>query len=303
MALLDIEKAFDNVWHDGLTYKLMQQNCPTYLVKVITNYLHGRTSRVSVSGVLSEPFLIPAGVPQGSILGPILYNLYTSDIPPLPSGGTLSLFADDSALTYVGRVIRTLVSKLQNGLNAYVTYLHTWKIKVNAAKTQVIVFPHRYTDRLKPQSKIQVLDNEVEWVNVARYLGLLMDSKLLFRPHVDDRVTKSIIMLKRLYPLINRRSKLSTANKLAVYKQIVLPMLEYGSPIWIGCAQTHLKKLQVIQNKFLKMILNLPPHTRTSEVHRLACLDPIVNRLEKNAIRHRTRTLASEWQTIRSLYM
>lgn len=302
MALLDIEKAFDNVWHDGLTHKLLQQNFPIYLIKIIANYLQGRTSQVCVSGVLSDPYPIPAGVPQGSILGPILYNLYTSDIPPLPSGGTLSLFADDSAISYSGRVIRSLVNKLQNGLDAYISYLHTWKIRVNAAKTQVIVFPHRNSDRLKPTVKIKVLGNEVDWVNVVRYLGLKADSKLLFRSHVDDRVTKSTIMIKKLYPLINRRSKMSTANKLAIYKQVVLPMLEYASPVWKGCARTHIKKLQVVQNKFLKMILNLPFRTRTSEVHRLAHLDPIQNRIDNFAIRHRDRALVSEFQTIRGIY-
>lgn len=302
MALLDIEKAFDNVWHAGLTHKLMQQGCPTYLVRVITAYLHGRTSQVSVSGTLSDPYPIPAGVPQGSILGPILYNLYTSDIPPLPSDGKLSLFADDSAISYSGRVIRHLVNKLQAGLNTYVEYLNTWKIRVNAAKTQIIVFPHRNSDRLKPNTKVKVMECEVDWTNDVRYLGLIMDSKLLYRSHVNDLVTKSTIMLRKLYPIINRRSKLSVVNKLATYKQVVLPMLLYGSPVWMGCAQTHLKKLQVVQNRFLKMILNLPHNTRTTEVHRLANLDPIITRITNLATRHRTRARVSEWHTIRRIY-
>ncbi|KXJ70828.1 hypothetical protein RP20_CCG022374 [Aedes albopictus] len=122
-----------------------------------------------------------------------------------------------------------------------------------------------------------------------------MDKKLLFRPHVDDRVKKSTIMLKRLYPIINRRSKVSTTNKLAVYKQVVLPMLVYGSPVWMGCARTHIRKLQVVQNKFLKMIFKLPTRTRTTEVHRLACLDLISNRLQNLSIKHEARAVISEW--------
>ncbi|KXJ82729.1 hypothetical protein RP20_CCG011428 [Aedes albopictus] len=302
MALLDVEKAFDNVWHDGLIHKLARYNFPVYLVKIISDYLDGRSSQVCVGSAVSNPYPVCAGVPQGSILGPLLYNLYTSDIPPLPNGGTLSLFADDSAISYVGRVMRTLVANLQRGLDTYTRYLTDWKIRVNGTKTQTIVFPHRNTDRLKPTTKIRMEDVEVEWANEVRYIGLMLDSKLLFRSHIDDRISKGTMLMKCLYPIINRRSKMSTTNKLAVYKHIVAPMLEYGSPVWQGCAKTHRRKLQVLQNKFLKMILNLPPRTRTTEVHRLANHDPIDHRLATLSERHQTRAQNSEHDSIRNIY-
>lgn len=79
--------------------------------------------------------------PKGSILGPLLYNLYSLDIPPLLGGGTLSLFADDSAISYKGLVIRNLVSKIQTGLNVHIDYLTYWKICVNLGTMQTILFP------------------------------------------------------------------------------------------------------------------------------------------------------------------
>ncbi|XP_062538281.1 uncharacterized protein LOC134206570 [Armigeres subalbatus] len=132
MALLDVEKAFDNVWHDGLVYKLQRYNLPSYLVKIINNYLSARTFRVSISGASSNAHNIVAGVPQGSILGPLLFNLFTSDMPEPPEGGILSLFADDTSIVYNGRVIRALVAKLQRGLDALTEYLTSWKICINA---------------------------------------------------------------------------------------------------------------------------------------------------------------------------
>jgi len=116
MALLDVEKAFDNVWHDGLVYKLHQYNFPIFLVKIIQNYLSDRSFQVSLYDSKSDAINIPAGVPQGSVLGPILFNIFTADMPPLPGGGKLSLFADDTAIIYEGRVIRALTAKLQRGL-------------------------------------------------------------------------------------------------------------------------------------------------------------------------------------------
>lgn len=303
MALLDVEKAFDNVWHDGLVYKLQRYNLPSYLVKIINNYLSARTFRVSISGASSNAHNIVAGVPQGSILGPLLFNLFTSDMPEPPEGGILSLFADDTSIVYNGRVIRALVAKLQRGLDALTEYLTSWKICINAAKTQVIIFPHSKSPKLVPPGDCKIILNgtTVEWANEAGYLGLTLDSKLIFRQQVDKTVTKCNVLLKLLYPLINRRSSLSLKNKLAVYKQIILPVIEYGMPVWESCAKTHHLKLQRVQNKFLRMILNTPPRTRTSEVHRLAGIKTLHERFGECKEKFRVRCLHSDQAPIRAL--
>ncbi|XP_055589088.1 uncharacterized protein LOC129741388 [Uranotaenia lowii] len=156
MALLDVEKAFDNVWHNGLICKLKRFNFPIFLVKIIRNYLTTRSFQVSICNTCSDTFNIHAGVPQGSILGPILFNIFTSDIPELPDGGQLSLFADDTAIIYKGRIIRSIVNKLQNGLDVLAEYFNNWKICINAAKTQSIVFPHSKSPKLVPPEDVKI---------------------------------------------------------------------------------------------------------------------------------------------------
>lgn len=214
VALLDIEKAFDNVWHNGLLYKLIRFNFPTYIIKQIRSYLEQRSSKVFISGTLSDAYNVVAGVPQGSILGPLLYNLYISDIPPLPNGGQISLFADDTAIIYNGRVIKHLTSNLQKGLNTYVKYLQSWKVNVNIAKTQTIVFPHRNKQKLlNPPMEVSVMGQNIPWSAEVRYLGLVLDKKLTFRPHVEATVGKCMMLLNKLYPLITAGQNSRTRTK------------------------------------------------------------------------------------------
>lgn len=305
MALLDVEKAFDNVWHDGLVYKLVSLNVPTYLIKIIQNYLSQRHFKVSLNGKNSKEFPIPAGVPQGSLLGPILYNIYTSDIPRLPDGSGIFLFADDTAITVKGRTPNELKNKLQRSLDVFVNYAKSWKIKINESKTQAIMFLHRQSPKLIPSAncKVEIAGAKIDWSPEVLYLGVIYDAKLLFRSHVDKTINKCQTLVKCLYPLINRRSRLSTRNKLTVYKQIILPVIDYAAPVWESCAYTHKRRIQVSQNKTLKMILNLPFDTRTVEVHQQAGVDPIDERIQKHLNKFKSKCDNSEYELVNSLYI
>jgi hypothetical protein len=303
MALLDVEKAFDNVWHDGLVFKLQRFGFPIFIVKIIQNYLSGRTFQVSLNGISSNIFNIGAGVPQGSVLGPILFNIFTSDIPPLPGGGILSLFADDTSIIYKGRVIGALINKLQRGLVVLSRYFSDWKIRINAAKTQVIIFPHSNSPRLVPSAnqKIRLRESVVDWSKEVAYLGITFDCRLIFREQVDKTSIKCNTLLRALYPIIHRNSNMSLVNKLSVYKQIVLPVIEYGLPIWESCAKCHHLKLQRIQNKFLRVITNSPPRARISEIHHLAQITTLEDRRMVLLERFRDSCLRSIHQVIRDL--
>lgn len=301
MTLLDVEKAFDNVWHQGLIHKLVRYNFPTYLVKILQDYLTNRNFRVFLQGVYSIQCNIKAGVPQGSILGPVLYSVFTSDIPPLQEG-ELSLFADDSAIQVRGRITNAITKKMQRCLDSFLEYTNTWKIKINAIKTQIILFPLSQSPKHKPNSKIVIEGNAIEWSPHVKYLGLTTDEKLLFSTHVNNTRTKCLILLNRLYPLINKTSKLSLTNKLAVYKQIVLPVLDYAAPIWDMCAKSHKNKLQIIQNRFLKLILGLDRNARTTVVHDMAKVELLETRFQKIKNNFINKARLSEYETIRNIY-
>lgn len=305
MALLDVEKAFDNVWHDGLVYKLCHFNFPPHLIKIIRSYLQQRSFKVSLNGYLSNAFPIPAGVPQGSLLGPLLYSIYTSDIPPLGEGCVFFLFADDTAIAVKGRMPTEITNKLQRCLDAFVEYASTWKIKINASKTQAVMFLHRQSYRLKPPPNCTVTmdGTRVEWSSEVVYLGLLFDDKLLFRSHVDRSLTKYSALTRSLYPLIARRSRLSRANKLAVYKQVLSPALLYAAPVWGQCAQTHIARIQVAQNRALRMILDSPFGTRIIDLHEEANCPRISEKIRITTESFKQKCIISEHALISALYI
>jgi hypothetical protein len=213
-------------------------------------------------------------------------------------------FADDTAITVKGRMPREITNKLQRCLDTFIGYANTWKIKINAAKTQTIMFLHRQSPKLvPPPSCVVVLEGtRVEWSAEVTYLGLLFDQKLLFRSHVDRILVRSSALIRSLYPLIKRRSRLCRTNKLAVYNQIIAPMILYAAPVWASCAQTHRNKVQIIQNRILRMVLDRPYDTRISDLHQEAEIPKIDSKINDIKTKFEQKCQTSEHALISNLF-
>jgi len=236
------------------------------------SFLKNRSFAVHLNGVKSENYKIPAGVPQGSVLGPILYNIFTSDIP-IPNNCFLSAFADDIAIGSTGVLGEDIVNNLQTGMDGLQNFFTKWKIKINSGKTKAIYFTRKRKECFKPHCKLKIEENEIEWVETVKYLGITLDSKLTFKHHINQTVDKVNKTIVTLYPFINKNSYLSVNNKLLIHKTIFQPILLYGAPIWHDCAKTHISRLQVAQNKVLKLMLNLPFYFSTKKLHEKANVD------------------------------
>lgn len=284
MLALDLKNAFDTVWHDGLLFKLKLLNCPLYLIKLIQSFLERRSFVVTVNGTQSRRTFASAGVPQGSCLSPILFNIFISDIP-LSDFSQLAQFADDTALLSSSFRTTTIIRRLQKDSDRLTKYFKKWRINLNPQKSESVLFSRKTALRHRPNVSLVVDNNDVEWHDHLKYLGIILDRRLTFRSHIDHVIAKIHKMIRALYPLINKNSKISWDNKILIFKTIFRPSISYACPVWIGCAKTQIIRLQRLQSKILKMMLNLHWRTSTSFVHSLAGVDlfPVyIQRLNEN---------------------
>lgn len=300
MVLLDLKSAFDSVWHDGLIWKLANSPCPLYLVRLIQSFLSDRTFSVRVDQEHSRTLRIPTGVPQGAVLSPFLFNFFLSDLPS-PERCFLAQFADDIAALTSNKSPRFILSRLQTFVDQFDAFCKKWRLALNPDKTESIYFTRRTSPRFYPSRGITVQRHECPWSDHAKYLGVFLDRRLTYAKHMNHAITKSGNTIKSLFSVINRRSRLHVKNKLLIFKSIIRPNYMYGCQIWGDCADVHLKKLQVVQNKILKMCYDLPYDFPTIGLHEIDKIDPIKTYASNLMNKFVDKCQSSEWSIIRDL--
>lgn len=295
MILVDVERAFDRVWHAGLLKKMIDANYPKYLVFLTRSFLSSRSFFVNIEGAKSNVKLIPFGVPQGAVLSPSLYNIYTADVPETVLNCQRGFFADDTGLWVTASKCAEITKSLRENFKRYMEYYKKWKITLNVAKTQAIFFTWRRSVEV-PRVQHLYINREcrIKWDSDVKYLGLKLDKKLLFKCHIQHAIEKANKAIGLLYPLISRNSSLSTDNKLLLYKVALRPTWSYGCQIYKTAAPSNLKRLQVLQNKSIKMCLGLPWRTSTDEVHELAKIERTGEYIDKLTQNFLNRLTAEE---------
>lgn len=280
---LDVAQAFDRVWHKGLFHKL-RKLLPTQFSQLLESYLTDRYFRTKQEEAYSDLRHIKAGVPQGSVLGPILYVLYTSDIPPLEQN-TIATFADDTAILAVGNTHEEATEKLQSAVGQISTWTRTWRIKLNEAKSVHVNFTTKKAQNLP----VRVNDTQIPIENVAKYLGIHLDARLRWKVHVKKKREELGLRYKKMYWLLGRGSQLSISNKILLYKQILKPVWLYGAQLWGCTSKSNLQIIQRYQNKVLRGIVDAPWYIRNSDLHRDLKMDTVEQAISNAATKHEQR--------------
>lgn len=264
---IDISEAFDRVWHEGLLCKLVKI-LPRNLFNVLQSYLSDREFLVKgLSGVTSRIYQIRAGVPQGSVLGPILYAIYTSDMP-LPNLNTscrllLSTFADDTVILAASQIPSLAVRQNQAYLDRLQKWANYWCIKINTEKTAHVMHTLRRINYRHGNLTLKLNGCDISNVSRHRYLGLHLDTRLNLKFHTSQLCVRLKALAHKLGWLISRHSKLTKRCKTLVYKQLIAPVWHYALPIWGALVSTtQLRRIDTLQNKLVRKATNAPWFTR-----------------------------------------
>lgn len=208
-------------------------------------------------------FNISSGVPQGSVLGPVLYLLHTSDLP-ISNETLVATFADDTAILASNHNPAVASRNLQSGLDNIQKWLKTWRIKANESKSVHVTFTNR-RDNCPAVSLNGVTLPQQE---SAKYLGLHLDRKLMWKEHVQNKNKQLRLKFSKMYWLIGRGSQLSLESKIILYKAVLMPIWTYGIELWGTTCNTNIDVLERFQAKVLRAIVNAPWYVKNEVIRR-----------------------------------
>ncbi|MCG8046489.1 MAG: reverse transcriptase domain-containing protein [Candidatus Thiodiazotropha endolucinida] len=239
----DISKAFDRVWHNGLIFKLQAAGVTGEVLTWFKSYLSDRKQRVVLPGTTSDWVYIRAGVPQGSILGPLLFLLYINDIV-VDIGSNIRLFADDTSLFIVVDNPETAANCLNSDLSKISQWAKTWLVSFNPSKTESLLISRK---RNQPQHPPIIMQNQaITEVEHHKHLGVYFSRDGTWHQHINyitEKAWTRINVMRKLKFKLDRKS-LET-----IYLVFIRPLLEYGDIIWSNCTQYEKDELEKIQTE------------------------------------------------------
>jgi len=252
---LDLSKAFDLVNHDLLLNKLATYHFSANSLLFFKSYLSGRTQYVFVNGKSSLDGTIRNGVPQGSILGPLLFSIYINDLPLSISQSHVhcSLFADDTTLDVSSPKSSIITSSLQKALDDVCKWCRENSMILNPSKTECMLITTRQKQQLNPPPLSLSINSEpIKQVKQHKSLGIIIDDQLTWQAHLDQTcktVSKNLFLLTKLIPFTD------PPTRRLFYAAHIQSHIDYSSTVWDGCSENTLKRLHSLHRRAAKLIL------------------------------------------------
>ena len=261
--LLDLSKAFDTVDHNILYTKLKKIGIIGHELEWFQSYLTNRTQQCSINNMTSRPGEITLGVPQGSILGPLLFCIYINDLPQfLPNSANCNLFADDTKLSISAQTQQLLNEETQTTLNTANKWFRNNKLSLNISKTVIIKYNNNNTDDIifNGQKITQINSNNISPDTKSfKFLGFLIDQNLDFQTHTNQIIKK---LNSAIYMINKVKNFLPQKQKIMLYDALFKSHMEYGINIWTTNKKAT-ERIEKLQKKAIKLIDggNMKKHT------------------------------------------
>ena len=214
----------------------------------IQSFLSNRTQRVAIDGILSSPVSVTSGVPQGTVLGPLLFLVYINDLPDYTKHSTIRLFADDCILYRPIKCDHDALL-LQEDINSLYTWTITWQMELNIDKCCSMNVTLNQLHKISHSYYIH--NTQLSVVNQCKYLGILIQSDLKWNSHVNyvtAKANQTLAMLKRNIKLASQKIK----DK--AYKSLIRPQLEFASSVWAPWQQSLINKIEQTQRRAVRYV-------------------------------------------------
>ena len=254
VVFIDFQKAFDCVSHEVLLNKLekyfgIQGTLATWL----HSYLKERRQDTVINDIASDLSGVSTGVPQGSVLGPTLFALYTSDLPDDITKGTVFMYADDTTLYCIGDTLDILTAELNMALKQLELWCLRNLLVPNPKKCEgMLIYRGNFTG---PLQTLSLMNHRIKWVTHSRLLGVTIDNRLNWDHHVKELRKTFVNKLN----MLKRSSFLPRTMLLDLYFKVIFPSITYGIPVWGGLTNREgLNALESLHCRAARLIFNLP---------------------------------------------
>ena len=259
---LDFSKAFDTVDHIILLQKLSLYGIRGTALNWFQSYLTNRYQFVTYNGESSERKKVKCGVPQGSILGPLLFLIYINDLADVCKCSLPILFADDTNLFHHGTDLSVIECEFNKELADISTWLKVNKLSLNIKKTHYMIFTRK---KLSHPLDLRIDNQNAHVTKTSKFLGVYIDDKLNWKTHISyvaGKVARGIGVLGKARKYFNNDCMIN------LYNAFIYPYLMYCNQIWGSTYKTNLSKLQVLQNKAVRIVTGSPPRRNNEYMYR-----------------------------------
>ena len=291
-VMLDLEKAFDLVWHRGLLYKMETLGLKGNILQFVSDFLTNRSIRVRIGSAISRPYQLENGTPQGSVISPFLFLIMVNDLEVPDDNVQLSLYADDSAAWKSGTNIDALSRSIQRYLDRLVIYFEQWGFKLSPEKTVAIVFTR--SKKIQPADvKLLVGDKVIKVEKAVKFLGVIFDQQMSWKSHIDyvaDRCNKRLNLMR---VMSGARWGASKGVLLIVYKALIRSLIDYGCIAYDTASDTVKAKLNVIQAKAMRICCGAMVGSPTSAVQVECGQPPLALRRLRMAVDYAVKVKSS----------
>ena len=276
-SFIDLKKAFDTINHKILLQKLPFFGLNNIVIEWIRNNLTNRRQRCILNGITSGELAITCGVPQGSILGPLLFLMYVNDVYTNLLHTNVLLYADDTVIFATHEDERTAHLWVATDLLLLQKWCKLNQLTINIAKTKLMLFGTKNMLKHSSKEDIPLSGSNLHYVKHFNYLGMKLEDTLTFELHAAETMK---MVAHKLYLLSRIRKYITSGQSIAIYKSKVVPYFDYGDIFLMNINKKTIDKLQKLQNRALRLCLALDGRSNVNDMHNTCNINKLSHRRE-----------------------